>query len=59
MRKGSKAHSGGVTRMEISNLLEYFKTDILGTLTTQLDVLQAKQKQALSKQNLAILCPHC
>lgn len=35
----SKPHSGGVTQMEIDNLLEYFKIDILGTLTTQLDVL--------------------
>lgn len=34
--------------MEISNILEYFKTDILGTLTMQLDILQAKQKQALA-----------
>jgi hypothetical protein len=38
--------SGGVTRAEVGNLLENFKTDILSTLTTQLDVLQAKQKQA-------------
>lgn len=30
--------------MEIGNLLEDFKTDILGTLTMQLDILQAKQK---------------
>ena len=31
--------SGGVTQVEVSNLLENFKTDILSTLTTQLDVL--------------------
>jgi hypothetical protein len=36
--------SGGVTREEVGNLLENFKTDILSTMTTQLDVLQAKQK---------------
>ena len=34
----------GVTRVEIGNLLENFKTDILGTLTTQLDIMQVKQK---------------
>ena len=45
--------------MEIGNLLEYFKIDILSTLTRQLDVLQAKQKQALAKQNLVIFCPCC
>ena len=43
--------------MEIGNLLEDFKTDILGTLTTQLDVMQAKQKQALVEQNLVIFYP--
>lgn len=45
--------------MEIGNLLEDFKTDILGTLITQLDILEAKQKQALAEQNLAIFCPCC
>jgi len=45
--RGSKPYSGGITLMEISNLLEDFKKNILGTLTMQLDVLQAKQKQAL------------
>eukprot|EP00253_Pinus_taeda_P004519 PITA_04519 len=49
----------GVTRVEIGNLFENFKTDILGTLTTQLDVLQAKQKQMKAEQNLAIFCPRC
>jgi hypothetical protein len=34
--------SGSVTRVEIGNILENFKTDILGTLTMQLNVLQAK-----------------
>lgn len=48
MRKGSKPHSGGVTRMEIDNLLEDFKIEILGTLTTQLDILHAQQKQSLA-----------
>jgi hypothetical protein len=39
--------------------LENFKTDILGTLTTQLDVLQAKQRQAEEEQSLAIFFPWC
>ena len=33
----------GVSRMEIGNLLEGFKTDILSSLSSQLDVLQAKK----------------
>ena len=37
--RSSNITSGSVTRAEIGNLLENFKTDILGTLTTQLDVL--------------------
>eukprot|EP00253_Pinus_taeda_P025718 PITA_25718 len=55
----NKISSEGVTHVEIGNLFENFKTDILGTLTTQLDVLQAKQKQMEAEQNLAIFCPRC
>jgi hypothetical protein len=46
LTRNNNITSGGVTRAEVGNLLENFKTDILSTLTTQLDVLQAKQKQA-------------
>jgi hypothetical protein len=42
--RDNKISTEGVTRVEIGNLLENFKTDILGTLTTQLDIMQAKQK---------------
>ena len=43
--RDNKISTDGVTRVEIGNLLENFKTDILGTLTKQLDIMQAKQKQ--------------
>lgn len=43
--RDNKISGGGITRIEIDNLLEDFKTNILGTLTTQLDIMQAKQKQ--------------
>ena len=43
--RDNKISIEGVTRVEIGNLLEIFKTDILWTLTTQLDIMQAKQKQ--------------
>jgi hypothetical protein len=42
--RSSNITSGSITRAEIGNLLENIKTDILGTLTTQLDVLHVKQK---------------
>ena len=31
----------------------------MGTLTTQLDIMQVKQKQAEVEKNLAIFCPRC
>ena len=37
--RDNKISTEGVTHVEIGNLLENFKTDILGTLTTQLDVM--------------------
>ena len=40
----NKTSNEGVTRAEIGNLLEDFKTDILGTLTTQFDIMQDKHK---------------
>jgi hypothetical protein len=49
--------SGGVTRDKVGNHLENFKTDILSTLTTQLDVLQAKQKKNRSKTNVSHIFP--
>jgi hypothetical protein len=36
--------SGGVTQVEVGNLLENFKIDILSNLSTQLDVLRVKHK---------------
>jgi hypothetical protein len=45
LTRNSNITSGGFTRVEFGNLLEDFKTYILITLTTQLDVLQAKQKK--------------
>ena len=47
--RDSKASRESITRSEIDNLLELdLKTDILGTLTTQLDVMQAKKKKAIA-----------
>jgi len=54
--RDNKVFGGSITRAEIGNLLEDFKMDILGTLTTQLDIMQAKQKQVKVEQNLVIFC---
>jgi len=40
--RDNKISTEEVMRAEIGNLLENFKTNILGTLTTQLDIMQAK-----------------
>ena len=43
--RGNIPNSGGVTRIELGNLLENCKTDILGAMGSQLDALQAKKRQ--------------
>ena len=43
--RGNIPSSVGVTRVELGNLLENFKTDILGAVGSQLDYLQAKKRQ--------------
>jgi hypothetical protein len=51
--------SGGVTRSELGNLLENFKTDILSTIGSQLDTLKIKKKQEDEDLVLGIYCPRC
>jgi hypothetical protein len=40
----AKPTSRGVTRIELGNLLENFKTYILHTINSQLDTMQVKRK---------------
>jgi hypothetical protein len=54
-----KPTPGGVTRIELGNLLEKFKTDILNTISSQLDTIKIKMKQELENVALAILCHRC
>ena len=42
--KGNTSSFGGVIRIELGNLLENFKTDILGAMGSQLDALQALER---------------
>jgi len=42
--RSPKGYGGGVTKEEIKNFLDNIRTDILGTLSAQMDTLQVKQK---------------
>jgi hypothetical protein len=55
----AKLTSGGVTRIELGNLLEKFKTDILHTISSQLDTIQIKRKQEEENVALEIFCHQC
>ena len=55
----TKTSREGVSRMDTGNLLESFKTDILSSLSSQLDVLQEKKRQEEEDQSLVIFCPKC
>ena len=55
----NKSSSGGVTRVELGNLLENFKTYILGTLSSQLDTIKVKKKQEEENPVLSIFCSKC
>ena len=55
----NKTSNEGVTHAKIGNLQEDFKRYILGTLKTQFDIMQAKQKQAEAEKNLAVFFPRC
>lgn len=55
----NKSVSGGVTRVELGNLLENFKTDILGTLSSQLDTIKIKKRHEEEHPVLSIFCSKC
>jgi hypothetical protein len=54
-----KSANGGLTRAEIGNLLENFKTEMINSFASQMDTLQVKQKQAESEQALCIFYLNC
>ena len=45
--------------MELGNLLDNFKTDILGAMGSQLDALQAKKMLDEEQETMSIFCPSC
>ena len=57
--RANKSATGSVSRAEIGNMLDEFKTDILGSLSEQLDTLKIQNKQKAETDALAIFCPKC
>ena len=55
----NKSTLGGVTRVELGNLQENFKIDILSTLSSQLDTIKTKKKQDEENAILTIFCSRC
>jgi len=54
-----KSTSGGVTRAEIENLFENFKTDILNTLSSQIMTTHIKKSQGEVDSPLGLFCINC
>ena len=52
----TKPTPGGVTRIELGNILKKFKADILNTISSQLDTIKIKRKQEEENVALAIFC---
>ena len=52
-----KSSNGGATRAEIGNLLENFKTEMMSSISSEIDVLKARQKQAVEDLTLGVFCP--
>jgi len=57
--RANKSPTGSVSRAEIGNMLDEFKTDILGRLSEQLDTLKIQNKKKTETDALAIFCPKC
>ena len=52
-----KSSNGGATRAKIGNLLENFKTEMMSSISSEIDVLREKQKQAVEYLTLDVFCP--
>ena len=55
--KTQKSSNGGATHAEIGNLLENFKTEMMISISLEIDILKAKQKQAVEDLTLGVFCP--
>ena len=54
-----KSSNGGATRAEIGNILKKFKIDMMSSISSEIDVLREKQKQALEYLTLCVFYPRC
>ena len=57
--QSSKTSGERVTKAEIGNLLDNLRTDILSTLSTQMDTLQEKHEHIELEKTMAIFYPQC
>ncbi len=55
----NKSVVGTISRAELGNLLDNFKTNILGSLSEQIDTLKIQNKQKSENVALSIFCPKC
>lgn len=55
----TKLAFGGVTRVEIGNIIEDFKSYLLGTISSELDTLRIKKKQDDENVVLYLFCSKC
>ena len=54
-----KSYNAGATWAKIGNLLENFKTEMMSSISLEIDVLREKQKQAIEDLTLGVFCPNC
>ena len=52
-----KSFDGGATQEEIGNLIEKFKTKMMRSISSEMDVLRENQRQAVEDLTLNVLCP--
>ena len=57
--RANKSSTGSISRAEIGNMLDELKTNILGSLSEQLDTFKIQNKQKIEADALAIFCPKC
>jgi len=55
----NKSTAGIVSREKIRNFLDTFKTDILGSLSEQIDTHKIQNKKNSKNAALSIFCPKC
>ena len=54
-----KSSNGGATSAEIGNIIENFKTKMMSSISSEIDVLKEKQKQEVEDLTLGVFCPRC